>query len=356
MDYRAAIWVVTPKGRDIATAVAGGLPGSRIFRSSGLDTGDASSGIFDKLSDAVAREFTRFNAHIFIMSIGIAVRMIGPLLDHKLKDPAVVAVDDAGRFAVSLLSGHVSGANELAEKVAGIINAIPVITTATDAAGLPAVDVTAREKGLFIQNPEVIKTVSMALLTHQRIALIDPMGVFTNTEFAAHPLVDRHPHAGLGQEILPPHAAVVVIDDGIGNTLANTLVLRPPSLALGIGCNRHTRAAEIRELMDGVMDKFRLAAESLFCVASVDLKFDEPGLVEFAAELNLSLRFFSKDQLNAVTAIQNPSAMAEKHIGVKSVCEAAAILAAANGQLIVPKHKSTNATLAVARMPCSSSV
>jgi cobalt-precorrin 5A hydrolase len=132
------------------------------------------------------------------------------------------------------------------------------------------------------------------------------------------------------------------------------LKLRPASLAAGIGCNRNTDIAEIKALLDNVLNKFSLSRYSLKCIASTDAKANEAGLIALAEDLGIPLAFFNRDELNNVSGVKNPSPMAQKYIGVKSVCEAAAILASQGGALIVPKHKTPNATLAIARIAFTS--
>ena len=134
---------------------------------------------------------------------------------------------------------------------------------------------------------------------------------------------------------------------------SSTLVLRPASLVAGIGCNRNTAAAEIKSLLEEVLTNAGLSLLSLKGLASIDVKSDEEGLIELSRQFDLPLVFFKQQELNQVINIENPSAVVEKHVGVKSVCEAAAILAARNGTLIVPKQKTKNVTVAIARIDFS---
>jgi cobalt-precorrin 5A hydrolase len=141
------------------------------------------------------------------------------------------------------------------------------------------------------------------------------------------------------------------VDDRLSATPPGALILRPPSLVAGIGCNRNTDAGEMRELLIGTLQAAGLAAACLTCLASIDLKKDEPGLAALAQDLGLPLQFFGREEIGAVEdAVPTPSAAVANHIGVKSVCEAAAILASRGGVLIVPKRSSRNATVAVARI------
>ncbi len=171
---KIALWAVTPDGAGLALKIGAKLPGSVLFFSERLTDAHSNVMRFARLKDAVTEYFGAYPAHIFIMSTGIAVRLIAPLIKHKTQDPAVLAADEKGLHVISLLSGHLGRANALTLKVAKLIRADPVITTATDIQGVPAVDLLAQEKNLTIENPGAIKYVSMALLTNEPIILHDP--------------------------------------------------------------------------------------------------------------------------------------------------------------------------------------
>ncbi|MDM8541386.1 cobalt-precorrin 5A hydrolase [Desulfococcaceae bacterium HSG9] len=349
---KTAIWALTPDGAGLALKIADLLPGGVLFFSERLAdaclTGaDANVICFARLKDAVAENFWDYPAHIFIMSTGIAVRMIAPLIEHKTHDPAVLAADEKGLHIISLLSGHLGGANALTLKVAKLIRADPVLTTATDIQGVPAIDLLAQEKNLIIENPDAIKYVSMALLTDEPITIHDPYRMLhydlKSVANVEHPIPNIKQFSG------------VFVDDICQNLSEKILILRPASLVAGIGCNRNTSLDEIRMQLSDVLERFKLSQMSLKCLASIDVKADEKGLLALAEELNRPLVFFNREELNAVKTIENPSAVVEKYVGVKSVCEAAAILGANQGQLIAPKQKTPNVTVAIARIPFISS-
>jgi cobalt-precorrin 5A hydrolase len=338
-EAEIAVWAITPNGAALASKIAAGIPKAEVYVARKI----AAPGRvrrFDSLAQAVAECFQRYTGHVFVMATGIVVRTVAPLMVHKTQDPAVVVTDDRGRFAISLLSGHLGGANRLAEQVAAAIGAQPVITTATDVNAVPAIDLLAQEAGMAIENPQAIKTVNMALLTSAAVEVHDPFRLISN----------RIPNAcrlGPGG----PFVARVFVDDRLLDAPAGALVLRPPSLVAGIGCNRGTAADEIRGLLFATLRDAGLCRESLRSLASIDLKADEPGLIALAQELGLPIEFFGREAINRVGgAVQTPSAMVEKHIGVKSVCEATAILAAHGGELVVPKRTTRNATVAIARV------
>ncbi|ETR69240.1 MAG: hypothetical protein OMM_04060 [Candidatus Magnetoglobus multicellularis str. Araruama] len=166
-EHDIAIWALTPSGINIARQLTKKLKKTSLFYSKSID--DNTGAItFEKLSQAVSEYFQRFKGHIFIMSTGIVVRVIANHIKHKAKDPAVVVVDDSARFAISLISGHIGGANELAFSISNILSCTPVITTATDVNNLPAIDMIAKQQSLIIENHDMIKQINMAFIKNKR--------------------------------------------------------------------------------------------------------------------------------------------------------------------------------------------
>ncbi len=339
-----AIWALTPKGGQLSLALSKKLSHATVFLSSRIHDGSKQAVCFDRLLPCVRQAFQGFEQHLFIMATGIVVRTVSGLLNHKTKDPAVVVMDEAGKFAISLISGHIGGANRFSKELGAITGAVPVITTATDVNHVPAIDSIALKKNLFIENPEAIKTINMALITREKIHIFDPYEQVKDTL-----------KGDLMENIIAPDFPLdepgIYIEDIQLDLSPNVLVLRPRSVSAGIGCNRNTQSKEIKALLSKVLAKYRISPNSLESIASVDLKSDEAGIIELANEMGIGFKVFSKDQLNSVESIQTPSKVVEKHIGVKSVCEAAAILATKNGCLIAPKHSTKNVTVALARKP-----
>jgi precorrin-4 C11-methyltransferase len=349
---KIALWAITPEGALLALKIAESLPDARLQLSADLNINDIPASYFERLSDAIASDFHAYTGHVFIMSTGIVVRLIASCIRNKTTDPAVVVVDEIGRHVVSLVSGHLGGANSLAIKVAGLIGAEPVITTATDVNQTPAIDVLAKQHNLFIENPEAIKNINMAFITGKKFYLHDPYKLLRDSIcpshiFTAHILTDFKKGQITGNEDI--HS--VFIDDALADLSKKVLILRPGSLVAGIGCNRNTTVKEIKEFLEKVLEESKLAISSLISIATINLKADELGLIAFAEELKLPISFYDKEELNRADGIKSPSDMVEKHTGVKSVCEAAAILASKNGKLIVPKHSTQNVTVAIARIP-----
>jgi len=336
-----AVYAVTAKGARLGRRIADSLAGV-LFAPERL-AGAVRAEPYAALGQLVAGSFDRFRAHIFVAACGIAVRVIAPHLRDKTVDPAVLAVDDAGHFVVSLLAGHLGGANALARDVAAAIGATPVVTTATDAAGAPAVEVLAREQGLLVDNGAATKRINAVLADGGRVAVFDPLGLFSPSDPAQAAFFEWVS----APEPARPGAPLVVVDWRLGPTGPERLYLRPPVLAVGVGCRRGAPAEAILDLIARVCREHRASPASLGVLASIEAKRHEPGLLEAGQRLGVPVRFFSAEELAAVP-VPHPSAVVAKHMGVGSVCEAAAILATAGGRLIAPKTRTALVTAALA--------
>jgi cobalt-precorrin 5A hydrolase len=259
-------------------------------------------------------------------------------------------MDDAGRFAISLLSGHLGGANELADRCAFATGAQAVITTATDANNLPSFDMLAKEQGWLIDDISRVKALNTLLLDNEEIAVVDSTGqtrtwlcgrgsvTFYDT-FAEAAESTAHGFLFVTNRRLPPEI-----------TPEKLLILRPRNLVLGIGCNRGTGADEIEAVVTHYFNALCLSLKSICMVASVAAKRDEAGLIEFAVSLDVPLRCFDSTELSRVAYPSPPSEHALAAVGVAGVAEPAAILASGGGALLLHKVKSGNVTLAVAEL------
>jgi cobalt-precorrin 5A hydrolase len=350
-----AIWTLTPGGADLGRRLNAHLANGQLYTAASVHHPGMAAEPFERLREAVVQQFGNYEAHVFVMATGIVVRTLADLIRHKSMDPAVLVMDETGRHVISLLSGHLGGANALARHIAERLGAQAVITTATDLRGVPAIDLIARERGLVIENHDAIRTISAALLRGESIALCDPHDCLQGALGEA--IVRAIDIQALDLSVTGSGCGPTVMVDDIQIDLPpEVLILRPASLFVGLGCNRGTPSHEIRELLDAVIARHGLATNSLAGFASVDLKADEVGIREVAEAFGRPLFFYPRDQLAQVSEILNPSATVEKHIGIPSVCEASALLAAGHGKLIVPKQTNRNVTVAVARRFFTSSV
>ncbi len=332
-----AVYALTPAGAVLGRSLACSLDADLFLAAAVADEGEQS---FSSLPELATRTFACYQGHVFVAAAGLVVRCLAPLLMDKTRDPAVVVLDQAGTHVVSLLSGHLGGANDLARQVAALTGGTAVITTATDTAGLVAVDELARKRGLKVENPEAIKAVSAAMLAGQAVQVFDPedwLGLEPATPgYRLLPrLVDYH-----------IDAPGVYVDFREGGEPAGALILRPACLHLGLGCRRGVPAREILAAIRQALFANGLSPLSLAQAGSAEIKAEEPGLHEALAELGLAPRFFSLDDIRRRPG-PNPSALVAKHIGVDGVCEAVAQLLCPGGRLILPKTKTRTITLAV---------
>jgi cobalt-precorrin 5A hydrolase len=294
------------------------------------------------------------DAVVAIMALGIVVRLVGPLVKDKKTEPAVIAVDDRGRFAISVLGGHSANANALAREIARAIHAIPVVTTASESHGLPAVDLIGRDLGWKIERTENLTWVAAAVVRQE------PIGVFQDAGARDWwlPFGDWPEHfvrVQTWEELAAIRSsAVLAISDRViprDVPQDHIVVYRPPSLVAGVGCKRGTTAETIARFVGEVFADHGLAQSSLSALATVSLKADEPGLVEFAEKNALPLVAFGPGELADQPGVENPSAKVKNLLGIASVSEAAALRAAGAVRLLVPKRKGAGITLAVARRP-----
>lgn len=280
------------------------------------------------LAPWTAARFADSDGLIFVGAAGIAVRAIAPHIRDKFTDPAVVSVDELGKIAVPLLSGHVGGANDLARQIAALTVGTAAVSTATDLHGLFAVDQWARERNMTLTDRALAKAVSAALLAGQPVAFASDLG---------HPCPD-------GLTTAPADLGVWVTFRTTPAPFPRTLRLVPKCLILGIGCRKGMGEAAIAAAADRAMtglDPWALAG-----VSTIDLKTDEPGLLAFCRSRNLPLTAYSAAELAAVPGDFTPSPFVQSVTGVDNVCERAAALT--GGKIIVPKQCEQGVTIAVA--------
>lgn len=289
---------------------------------------------------------------VCFLATGAAVRLAAPLLGDKLTDPAVVCVDEAGRYAVALLGGHEGGGNSLAAAVAGVLGAEPVVTTATDSAGVWPLDSYGADLGFRLADRSNVARVSRALLDGVPPALVVddtwPLPPLP-TSTAASTTASAATSAAASTSGSAPYT--VVVSDRLD--AAGDLVYRPPSLVVGVGGSRGVPAAELDELVTAGLAAAGLAPESVRALATVDLKATEPGIVEVARRRRWPLLTYPAAEL-AAEDVPNPSEVVRAAVGTPSVAEAAALRAARghgrDSALVLPKRASAMATVAVARL------
>ncbi|ADH86282.1 cobalt-precorrin 5A hydrolase [Desulfurivibrio alkaliphilus] len=318
---KIGVLAMTAGGRKLAARLAAELEGAELVP---VDGG---------IKATLAGAWSRYQGLVCIMAAGIVVRAVAPLLRDKYHDPGLVVVDECGQHAISLLSGHRGGGNELARRVALLCRGQAVITTASEVLGLPALDLWAEDRQLVPATPEVMTRAAARLVNRGTLRVY------------SEETADELP-AGL-EPVAEPGAAELIISIH-DHWPPGTLLLHPRCLVLGIGCNRGTPATELATAIDELLAAHRLAPAAIHNLASIDLKQDEPGLLELAASRRWPLVFYSKDELNQVAGLK-PAPAVLKATGAGGVSEPAALLSSGNQQLMIRKQKWRNVTLALAR-------
>lgn len=347
---RLAIFAATRAGASLALRVAAAFPAD-VYCKAGRCPESGAFQTYDKLGPLVAALFARCDALVFVMATGIAVRVIAPHIVHKGSDPAVVVLDERGQHAISLLSGHLGGANALTLRIAAAVGADPVVTTATDVNGRVAADVLAAELGLSIASFERLKYVN------GEIAAGAEVGYWIDS---ALPDASRYRQAlamhGAEAEIVSLPCAFdragALVTDALPEAVADArvLVLRPRRLAAGIGCRRGASEVEILAALEAACARVGKRVSDIARIGSTVVKRDEAGLLAAAEAIGAPLTFYENDALEGAVEQYGieTSDFVKKQIGVGNVCEAAAMLMSQSKQRALGKTKFPKVTVALA--------
>lgn len=330
--------------------------------------------------DFVGEAFRKHLPLIFVGATGIAVRMIAAYVKDKFLDSPVVVMDEKARFVIPLLSGHMGGANELAQLIAERLNSLPVITTASDVEGKFSVDVFAQRNGFSIVNREVVKEVTGKILSGSPAEVwIHPQVKYTTGGLPPELLLCEEDRSSEGQgrssecgchptegQCYPPEMADIIIlpeESGAGEAPYRNhgLVLRPRLYCLGIGCKRGKSFEELSAFLENHIPEHML--KNIYAIASIDLKKDEQGLMELAQYYHVPFLTYSAEELSELAGNFSESEFVKEKTGVSNVCERAAVKCAGSqadllpdgswSSLIVGKKAFDGMTLAVAKRSAS---
>lgn len=280
---------------------------------------DESSSVCRLVSDWAKTFFQKGNALIFIGAAGIAVRSIASFVKNKTSDPAVLVMDEKGKFVIPILSGHIGGANELARKISALIGATAVITTASDCNNLPAIDEFAAKNNFSINDMKLAK------------------------DFTARMLENENPLAADGMPEKKEKPLGFTISVYIKNDI---LSLIPKCVVLGIGCKKGKSSEELRDFVFKTLKTYKIDIRSLVQISSVYQKKDEKAIIELSESLKLPFVTFSAEELNKIQQKVSHSDFVEKTLGTDNVCERAAFASGAS-MLIVPKTAKNGMTIAI---------
>lgn len=279
--------------------------------------------------------FNEYQNLIFIMATGIVVRIISDLIKDKTNDPAVIVMDEKGRFAISLLSGHIGGANKLAEKIAYITGGIPVITTATDINNVIAFDMFAKENNCVIENIDKLKYVSSDIVNGKNI------GMFSDYEMEELPA-----YLSKGKW-LESNVIISNKKDFEQEIKGNSLLLTPKNLVLGIGCRKGITVEDIENAVIHFLNNNNKKLSAVKCLASIDIKKEEKGILDFCNRYQLDFITISRKKLEEVESEFSCSDFVKQAVGAGSVSEACAAYAFDNTQIICKKTIYKGITLAL---------
>jgi len=328
------IAAITDGGWRLARRLAAALPAGRLLAAENRG-----------IAELLAENWRHHDGLILIMAAGVAVRAIAPLLTDKRNDPAVVVMDERGRHAISLVSGHLGGGNALARRVAAICGGEAVITTASDTLGLAALDLWAKKQRLVPESSKRLTKVSALLVNRGTVTLYSEIPV----EFLP---------AGLVQVDKMGQADIIVSNRLIDS---EALLLRPRNVVVGVGCNRGATMVELDQALTEILDESHLSRLAVRNLASIEQKRDEDGLIELARNNHWPVDFFTSAALNAKAASLDNSQLAlafspaaMRAVGAShGVAEPAALISAASNHLLCGKRKWNNVTLAIAQASCT---
>lgn len=281
--------------------------------------------INERVPILLEKTFNKYDLHIFVAATGAVVRIIDGKFKSKDTDPAVITVDDHANFVISLLSGHLGGANEECERIADGIRAIPVITTASDVGGKIAVDIFSQKIKAKLEDLEGAKRVTSLIVNGEKVSLHLPKNIVTHDENSA---------------------GAIVVSNRKNIEISKII---PQNIFIGIGCKRGTAKEHIVEKLKYAMDKQNLEFSSIKMAASAWVKSDETGLLEAMSELGIPIKFFDKEEiLKLEDLIEEKSEYVKKTIGVYGVSEPCAFLASSGkGAFLAKKIKLDGMTLSI---------
>jgi len=329
------IIAITKRGISIAYSLQESFPEATCYTLSKWDEPDFEP-IKGRLSEFCAVLFTKHDALIFIMATGIVVRSIALHLESKLKDPAIVVVDEQAHNAISLISGHIGGANKLTEEVAKCLGANPVITTASDISGVLSADMFAKENNLILENMDDAKTITAMLVNGDKVGIVDEQQILKN-----NPL--PHSNGDMGRIIITNKYFVYEHKPYVKMISKNVII--------GIGCRKETDSLQLIEFINDVCNSADIDTQSIKTIASVSLKSRETAIWDASEHYKCGISFYDVDSLKSVEHLFSGSAFVLANVGVSSVSEPSAFLAGKKqGEFLRLKEKRNGMTVSLFQM------
>lgn len=317
---RLAIWTVTRGAGLNGVEIGKTVEGVDVFTLSKFKIDNSIQ--MENFTEELERAFNRYDGHIFIMATGIVIRKISPLIKSKDVDPAVVVVDEGMNFVISLLSGHLGGANDLAQKLHEAIGLVPIITTSSDVTGKIAVDTLSQKLSCRLESLEKAKNITSLIVDGKNVQLSLPKNI-----------CDENPEG------------VIVVSNREDLEIIH---LYPENLVIGIGSRRGIEKEKVYEFLMEILKKHNLSPKSIKHFATVDLKADEEGIVETAKKFDKELKIVTREEILTVENMFQGSEFVKKEIGVRAVSEPCAYLTSSkDGKFIEIKAKKDGMTISI---------
>ena len=336
---KLAVIALTKTGAELAYKLEEKLEAVDLYLPAKVSSNREVDEFDSSLSQLVASLFSEYEGLIFVMALGIVVRILAPYLEDKRKDPAVVTIDETGQNVISTLSGHLGGANQLTTRIADLIEANPVVTTATDCQNKLAFDLLAQQFNCQIEPFANLKLANAALVNDRQVNIFTDLEL--NLELPAN--VNCFSVQQLGEQ----NGFPVIISNQQVAVNQDYLQLIPQNIVVGIGCRRGVSSRQVKEGVLFAVEKLNLKQASIKSIATIDLKQDEVGISEAADELGVPIEIVSRAEIKNSKLDHTSSQFVKEQIGVSGVCEPAAMLSSKEGDLLLAKTSKNQVTVAV---------
>lgn len=347
-DKKIAILSITQNGKSLGLNIKNNIKNADLYfiKRDIVENETNVIHINKRLKDFVPEIFNQYDYIIFIMATGIVIRTIAPLVVSKFSDPAILVTDEKGKNIISLLSGHMGGANEMTLYISDLINSNPVITTATDINEKSSLDMIAKKLNAHIDNfrDNVLKINSM-IVNNEKV------GLFVDGNY----LVDTRGFVLDEKNTLKDIDNIVVIsnkvsiDTNLDFSNKNIIKVIPKDIVIGIGCRRDTDSEYMKDSLVDFLEQQNIDINAIKEIGSIDVKKDEKAILNLSKYLRVPFKIFTKEEISQVDYLYDKSEWVKKSVGVYSVAEPVAHLLS-NGNLIVKKHKYKGITFSIGRI------
>lgn len=369
-ENKIAVVCITENGKQLALRINSLIKNSDIYvvsnKKNNLQLETKKEKIFlvtEKLSKLVEKLFEKYECIVFIMATGIVVRVIAPYINSKFSDPAILVTDEKGTNIISLLSGHMGGANEMTNYISDLIGANPVITTATDVNKKASLDMIAKKLDAHIDDfRENVKDVNAMLVNNQEVGIyidgdydIDTRGFkvldkLENIKELDKVVVITNKNQIIKDYLISQYDSNVKEDNLIKSEISKKIIkVIPRDIVVGIGCRRNTDSKLLQESLTNLLNGYNIDIKSVKEIGSIDIKHDEKAIIDLSSYLDAPFTTVSAKEISKVDYLFDKSDFVKKNVGVYCVAEPVAHILS-KGNLIIEKHKYKGITISVGRV------